>query len=290
MKFIIYYFSGTGNTKVVATLIHDLFIGAEHTGEMVNIPDILKGKRTVPDHKGAVIGLAYPIHAGDAPDIMYRFVSHLPMGNMENVFILNTAADFVHLNDATAKSLIKKLYKKQYQPFYERTIVMGCNFLMKYDDRFVKQLYQSAIDKSRVMSEEILAGKKRMRPAGALLRLIARLGHAGETFGARLYGRGLKSTDNCTHCEKCVRECPVDNIIDDKGKIRFGWKCIWCMHCVYTCPDNAIRSRTMGFSVIKDGYDVKEIIQNENISHDFVDKNSKGFYKHFYKYLQDPSI
>ena len=290
MKFIIYYFSGTGNTKLAVSLIRDMFKDAGHTCDMINIPDILKSGSELPDHDGAVIGLAYPIHGGDAPEIMYHFVSHLPMGNMENVFILNTAADFVHFNDATAKSLINKLQKKQYHVFYERNIVMGCNFLMKYDEHFVKQLYNKALEKLHIMSEEIIKGKTRIRPAGVFLKAIARIGHVGETLGARFYGKGLKSTDKCTNCGKCIRECPVDNIIDENGKMRFGWNCIWCMHCVYACPENAIKSRILRFSVIKDGYDIKKIINDDAIDTDFVDENTKGFFKHFYKYLQDPSV
>ncbi len=290
MKIIIYYFSGTGNTKIVTSLLQDAFVQIGHPCIIVNIEDILTNKKSFVDNEDVLIGLAYPIHGGDAPEILYDFVQHLPMGRMNNVFILNTAADFIHFNDATAKRLIKQLEWKDYPVNYERTIAMGCNFLFAYDDHLSKQLYQVAKDKVQHMRDELIAEKKRLRPAGPILKAIAAIGHWGETLGARLYGRGLKSTDACTLCGKCVRECPVGNIREENGKIRFNWKCIWCMRCVYGCPTHAIKARIFRFTVIKQGYNIEKIIRNDTIKGDFIDEKTKGFYKHFYRYISDINI
>lgn len=290
MKIIIYYFSGTGNTKIVTSLLQNTFVQTGHPCTIVNIEDILKNKISFHDHQDALIGLAYPIYAGDAPEIIYDFIEYLPMGSMDHMFILNTAADFTHFNDAAAKRIIKRLQWKDYHVFYERTIAMGCNFLYAYDDRLSKQLYLVAKDKVRHMRDELIAGKKRIRPAGPILKAIAVIGHWGETLGARLYGRGLKSTDACTLCGKCVRECPVGNIREKDGIIHFGWKCIWCMRCVYSCPTYAIKPGLLRFTVLKNAYDINAIIKNDKIPGDYIDEHTKGFYKHFYTYISDDSI
>ena len=290
MKNIIYYFSGTGNTKAVVQLLKKALEEKDGPCDLLKIEDITRGKKTFEPHDNARIGIAYPIHAGDAPQIIYDFVSLMPMGNMDNLYILNTAADYVHANDAAGKQIMKKLKNKGYHVYYERTIVMGSNFTMAYDERFVKQLYDIAKVKTAHMTDDLIKGVERIRPAGAMLKAFSAVGHWFEDLGAHRFGKALKATDTCTNCGKCYRDCPVDNISEDNGNIRFSNKCIWCMRCVYNCPENAIKARLMGFTVIKKGYKIKNILKNDQLPADFVDENTKGFYKHFYKYLQDPSI
>jgi ferredoxin len=257
---------------------------------MINIEDILKNKRSFGEDQDATIGLAYPIHGGDAPEIIYDFVKYLPIGKMNNMFILNTAGDFIHFNDACAKMIIKQLSKKQYHVNYERTIAMGSNSFYAYNERLTKQLYLVAKDKVRHMRDELLDEKKRLRPAGPILKAVAAFVHWGETLGARAYGRGLKSTTACTLCGKCVRECPVGNIRNDDGKILFSWDCILCMRCVYSCPEKAIKARFMRFTVLKKGHNINAIVGNNDIKADFIDEHTKGFFKHFYRYISDINI
>jgi ferredoxin len=290
MKNIIYYFSGTGNTQAVVELLKKALEDKNDICELIKIEDITRGNRSFASHEDARIGLAYPIHAGDAPQIIYDFVSLMPMGNMDNIYILNSAADFIHPNDAAGKRIMKRLNKKGYHVYYERTIVMGSNFAMAYNERFVKQLYDIAKVKTAHMANDLLTGVERIRPAGIILKTFAALGHWFEDFGAHRFGKALKATDACTNCGKCYRDCPVCNISEDHGRIRFSNKCIWCMRCVYACPENAIKARLMGFTVIKRGYRLKDILKNDLLPASFVDKDTKGFYKHFFRYLQDPSI
>jgi hypothetical protein len=62
------------------------------------------------------------------------------------------------------------------------------------------------------------------------------------------------------------------------------------MHCVYTCPEDAIKPRILGLTVMKDGYDINKIISNDDISGDYVKNGTKGFYKHFLRYLSNIEI
>lgn len=290
MKYLIYYFSGTGNTKAVVELLKNSLEEQGEICELLKIEDITLGKVSFPDHDNVQIGLAYPIHAGDAPEIIYDFVSLMPMSMMNSVFILNTGADFIHFNDAAAKGIIKRLEKKDYHVYYERTIAMGSNFFMAYPEKFTKQLYRVAKIKVHHMCNELLQGVHRLRPADASLKAIAAWGRWGEGIGARIFGKHLKTIDACTLCEKCVRECPAGNIRRDHDKILFGKECLWCMRCMYSCPEKAIKPGILRSTMLKNGYNIKNIITDDSISGDFVDEATKGFYKHFYRYIQDPSI
>ncbi len=289
MKIIIYYFSGTGNTKTVVNLLKS-HLDTDHDCQLFNIEDINKNKVDFPEQNNAMIGLAYPIYGGDTPHNIYEFVDRLPAGDAIDLFILNTAADYSGSNNNASKRIIKRLEAKYYHVFYERTIAMGSNYFLEYPDTLVKQLYETAKLKTKHMSEEIINGVQRIRRTNPFLKAFAYLGYKGETFAAKRFGKKLKVSDDCILCGKCARNCPVNNIILENDKLSFSDKCIWCMRCIYECPQNAIKPGILKSVVLKGGYNIKKIIKDDSISGDFVNEKTRGFYKHFLKYVNDPKI
>jgi len=65
-------------------------------------------------------------------------------------------------------------------------------------------------------------------PAGALLAL----------FSPRALFRRVIS-DECTGCNRCVRECPTGAIRDDPS-LTVHSECIMCLHCRELCPEAAV--------------------------------------------------
>lgn len=102
-------------------------------------------------------------------------------------------------------------------------------------------------------------------------------------------GKSLKTTDQCINCSECIKICPRNNIYrNDNGKIEFGKKCESCIRCVYSCPTNAIKGGLLyKFLVLKDGYNLKDIINNPDISDNYITENTKGHFKHYYKYFSN---
>lgn len=50
--------------------------------------------------------------------------------------------------------------------------------------------------------------------------------------------------NNCQDCYKCIRQCPVKAINVGEGRASIvGERCIFCGHCVTTCPANAKKIR-----------------------------------------------
>ncbi len=48
-------------------------------------------------------------------------------------------------------------------------------------------------------------------------------------------------TDQCIHCGKCRRVCPMNvDVTDNSRKRENGTECILCMECVKNCPKNAL--------------------------------------------------
>jgi len=91
--------------------------------------------------------------------------------------------------------------------------------------------------------------------------------------------------DSCTKCGKCIEDCPADNISLSEAGITFGDRCRCCYRCVYSCPSKAISGKKYKFAIFKDGYDIKEIIKDNDLRGDYITPKTLGYYGIFKKYL-----
>ncbi len=290
MNIGIFYFSGTGNTKICAELFGDNFKKNNHHVTLIKIEEITKKIIKLKIENFDLIGIGHPVYAMNAPKIIKDFVKMIPYSKDKKVFIFKTAADFILINNGASKAIIKKIEKKGYNVIHESLTCMPSNWLFGYEDTFVKQLYKEAIKRIGKYSTEILNGEKRIIKAGSLLRIFSvTVNFFEEYFGAKFFGRFLKAGKECSNCNKCINQCPTYNIYRNRNnnKIKFKWRCIWCMRCIYDCPTNAIKARVLRFTVLKNGYNIKRIINDSSINSNFVNEKTKGFYKHFYNYFNE---
>ena len=287
----LFYFSGTGNTRLIANLIQKQLKSKSIAVDVLSIEELTNKDLQINFDKYDMVGIGYPIYGFGEPRIIEKFVLMLPNVMCKKVFIFKTAADFISINNNASRYLIKKLHSKGYDVFYDRVICMGSNFLASYDDELVKQLYLSALYKVENFCEDVLSGRKRMYKSTWFLILVTRTVHWFEDkWFARMFGRSLKTSDKCNNCGKCVRNCPARNIYSKNNKIRFKWNCFLCMRCIYSCPEKAITSRGFKAFILKDGYDINRIIKNQHIKGEYITNDTKGFMKHFNSYFDDVSI
>ncbi len=277
----IFYFSGTGNTEIVTTLLAEKLKRRVHV-EILKIEDILKGKTDFQVEKYDIIGIGYPVHALNAPRIVFDFIRRLPSGN-KRAFIFKTSGD-PFMNGGPTLLLRDRLNEKGYTVFYERLVVMPANVLVQYHDRLVKQLYNAAVEKTERMCEDILSGKVDLQKNGQLSG-AAYLFSGLEWIGAPFFGKDLKVRDSCNLCNECVRKCPKNNISRKGDTITFGWKCMMCMRCIYNCPEGAIRPRLYGVFILRE-YNIKKIIADPDIRGDYLTGDTRGYFRRFYNYVK----
>lgn len=287
---ILFYFSGTGNTKYVSKMLTEELkqLGGDVS---INSIDSTIDFNNLNINKYDLIGLAYPIYGFGTPDIIFDFVKKLPTLETKNLFILKTAADYISINHSSSLKLSKTLKRKGYNLFYDRIIVMPSNWVVEYNDSLEKQLLKVVPNKVRHMSKELLTVEKRVYKPNIMLQFLSNgVSYFEENLGARYFGKSLYSNDSCTNCGKCIIECPKKNISTKDSKLHFSDSCIWCMRCIYSCPQNAIRSKGMGFCIFKGGYNLNKIIYNTDESKDFLTTKTKGFFRHLYTYIADASL
>jgi ferredoxin len=204
--------------------------------------------------------------------------------------VFKSAADFIEVNNGASKALIRRLGRRGYRVFYDRIVCMASNWLIKYEDELAKQFYNVAIAKTEHMCQEVLAGVERTLRIHPVLQAATTLVHMGESWGARFFGKELHVSAVCIDCGTCVEQCPTGNIRRERERITFGWDCVSCMRCIYACPQGAIAPRFSKFCVLKGGYDIQSIIHDPAIEGNYIDEDTRGFYRHFCRYVQDVTL
>ena len=85
---------------------------------------------------------------------------------------------------------------------------------------------------------------------------------------------------------KCVKCCPTGNVSIKNDKIVFHGQCAMCMRCVMLCPTDAVRIGLIHFLRLNGSYQLDMIFNNPDISGDFVNEDTKGYFRLFRKYYR----
>lgn len=257
----IFYFSGTGNTEIVANVMKDEFIKLECILKMLRIEDILKMNQQIDLSEYDMIGIGCQVIGFGTPDIVMKFIKQLPKCEGKKTFIFRTAGGVAPLNYNTSRALIRKLDRKGYDVFYERIFSIGSNWINRFDDEVIKQLYEATIKKISIMCRETKQGVRRKLKTSTMLRM--KMVFLSFIISKIIWtaGKDMRVSEACSRCGRCINHCPAGNIYLKRGKIRFGNSCNCCMRCIYSCPKGAIHYRLLSFFPVKGGYNIKKILE-----------------------------
>lgn len=283
----IYYFSGTGNTELVANMFKEEFPKHEYNVHMIKIEDVLKNNLTIDTNKYDLIGIGSQVIGYGAPGIVYKFIQRLPEVKDKKTFIFRTAGGVAPINYNVSKSIIRRLRKKGYDVFYERVFSIGSNWVVKFNDYVVKELYEATRKKASIMCQEIINGEKRILKTSLRLRILMEFVAFVSRPCFKLLGKDLTVNKACVNCSLCIKNCPAQNIYKKNGKIKFKLSCNCCMRCIYSCPKNAISFRLVKFFAVPGGYNIKKTLKKEYVSNEEKNEDFPAF---FHNYIKDHNL
>lgn len=236
-KVCIFYFSGTGMTGYIVNKIKKEFEDLQVYVDCIKIENINGFDIQLLQYDA--VGIAYPVHSFNAPQIVLNFVKRLPKIDSMETFIINTAGEDHPINYASSNLLIKKLDNKGFKVFYNKLFAMPSNFVVKYDDKKIKELINDADNKIPLTVRNLIDRISYLPSSSILVQILAFVGRL-EWYGAHILGKFFYAKNSCTRCGKCVNNCPNHNIYITKGKVKFNWNCGLCMRCIYNCPEQVI--------------------------------------------------
>lgn len=284
---VIYYFSGTGNTELVANMFREEFPKHEYNIDMIKIEDVLKNNLTIDINEYDLIGIGSQVIGYGAPSIVYKFIQRLPEAKDKKIFIFRTAGGAAPINYNVSKSIIRRLRKKGYDVFYERIFSIGSNWVIKFNDNVVKELYEATRKKVSIMCDEVMRCEKRILKTSLGLKILMEFVAFISRPCFNLLGKDLAVNKSCVNCGLCIKNCPVQNIYEKNSKIKFKLNCNCCMRCIYSCPKNAISFRLVKFFAVSGGYNIKKTLEKPCVSNGEKNKDIPSF---FHNYIKDDNL
>lgn len=228
---MIYYFSGTGNSKWAARLL-----ARELDDEARDIAAFLKNPSRIQIRANEVLGIVFPVYAWGPPGIVKRFLPYLRIESGAFCYAVCTCGD-------DAGCAIEHL-KKRVPILSGYSLQMPNNYIVSYDVDDA-QTKQRKLDAAKVRIPQIAADIRQRKPIfdvvkGSFPHLKTAVVHP--IFHAfAMNPKPYYAEDTCKACGLCVRTCPTDNIALVNGKPSWGSACEQCMGCINRCPVRAIQ-------------------------------------------------
>ncbi len=228
---MIYYFSGTGNSKLAAKLL-----AKELDEEARDIAEFFKNPGPVQIRASESLGIIFPVYAWGLPGIVERFLPYLDIASNAFCYAVCTCGD-------DAGGAVEYL-KKRLPIVSGYSLQMPNNYIVLYDvDDEQTQRRKLIAAKARI--PQIAANIRQKKPVfevhrGRFPSLKTAIVHpVFRTFAMR--SKPFYAEGTCTACGLCARICPTGNIAIMDGKPVWGDACEQCMSCINRCPVRAIQ-------------------------------------------------
>ncbi len=239
---MIFYFSGTGNTKWMAQHL------AQATREqLLYIPDELrKGKLQYTLQEGERLGFCFPTHGWQPPHIVRTFIRKasflLPPSSY--VYAATTCGD--NMGHAM-RILDKELGKKGMKTDARFAVVMPesnvCFSFLHLDTPEKVQQKKTAAQKTVAHISEVVKN----RQVGVEELVKGAIPYTYTYVIGGYYNKHLITDKHfwvdeeaCIQCGLCAKLCPVDDIEGLPPHWKHDGSCTNCLACYHHCPQHAI--------------------------------------------------
>lgn len=239
---MIFYFSGTGNSRYVAeqlaTLLNDRIVAVAEAMAKEELSYTLTAEES--------IGMVFPTYSWGPAPIMLDFISKMQVSGYTKstyCYMVTTCGDDIGESvDIWQKSLPQGLIGNA-----AFSVQMPNNYiLLPGFDVDSKELEKAKIKNSisRIAQVadcisahketiDVVQGNWKWIKSRVILPLFWKYAMSDKPFHIE--------ASWCTSCGLCVRSCPVKNITtDDAGHPVWNHNCKMCLSCIHRCPTRAI--------------------------------------------------
>ena len=239
---MLFYFSGTGNTRWAAETL------ARATGEqLLFIPEERQGRCEYTLAEGERIGFVFPTHGWQPPRIVRNFLKQIYIDHAEGhyCYALTTCGDSIGVTMDILNGDLRKAGLPEARSLFSLVMPESyvCLPFMKTDteekEAMKIELAELQLPHIIQMIEERRRGIEEL-DKGATPRLYSYV--IGGYFNKRMITDRKFTVDEdvCIKCGKCAKVCPVDNIKGTPPAWIHNGRCTCCLACYHHCPVHAI--------------------------------------------------
>ncbi|MCM1520419.1 MAG: EFR1 family ferrodoxin [Lachnoclostridium sp.] len=228
---MIYWFSGTGNSRRVA----------QHLAQLLGDGMAFMTPGLKSDHERVI--WVFPIYSWGVPPYVAEVIRTASLAEGSRHYMVATCGDDAGL----APQMWRKLLEPHHVvPMAAYTVIMPNTYVVlpgfdvdppELRDSKLEQEPERTRHIARLISESSTTDDF---TTGSMPWIKTRLIYPW--FIAHMMSpRDFKVSDACISCGRCSRDCPVSNIsMDEKGRPVWGDRCAGCLACYHVCPAHAI--------------------------------------------------
>lgn len=237
-KYLIHYFSGTGNTYHMVKVIEKELKNNGYEVHLLNIEknnnnDLVKFKLHI---------FCYPIYGFGTPAIVLKYISNLQAVSGCKAVIICSCAGFEGQSLYHLRFLLKK---KGFDVFLTDFVVHTYNWTQVFnpqDEKTEENVFAKADIKTVELVQKISKNKNYLKKRNAvnllwswiIFTIYSKVAH-------RILGKTFIADSSCTNCGKCKSICPVKAIDMKNGRPNWNWNCETCQRCINICPCKSIQ-------------------------------------------------
>lgn len=239
---MIFYFSGTGNTRFVAQQL-----GEAIGDELRYIPNEFRsGSLSYKLKAGERLGFCFPTHGWQPPRIVRNFIRQSSFYIQADTFVwaLTTCGD----NMGEAMTILnRELKAKGIKAETTFSVKMPESYVclpFMYTDTEEREAEKIEDAKHQIVHiSRVIKDRKRGiedLEKGATPRLYSYV--IGSYFNKYMISDRKFTVDaaKCIHCGKCAKVCPVENIKGTPPLWMHDGRCTCCLACYHYCPVHAV--------------------------------------------------
>jgi ferredoxin len=236
---VVFYFSGTGNSRYAAQLT-----GNKSGDRIVSINAVIKAGSRECYHSEKPLVFVCPVYAWKIPRIVDQFIRESTFTGNRNAYFILTCGDSAGGAWYFAR---KTCMDKGLNFLGAKSVVMPENYIAMFkvpDREKADAIIKKAVPDILLAAEHIKNEKplpcKKSAFAGRLISSLI------NPFFYRwiISAKGFHYTEACIGCGKCAELCTLSNVTLKNGRPEWGSNCTHCMACICGCPARAVEYKT----------------------------------------------
>lgn len=237
-KYLIHYFSGTGNTyHMVKTMEKNL----KDKGYLLDLLNIEKYDEVdLKDYEAHIF--CFPVYGFGTPSIMLKYISNIKTKISTNAAIVCTSGGFEGQSLRHFKALLNQ---KGFNVIYTDMVTFTYNWTQMINPQgkeIEEKVFKKADSRTKEIIDKIVKNKSEYKEVNKFgLGVSWIIFTIFMSFARRVLGKTFIADKSCINCGMCKNICPVKAIDIHEGRPKWNWKCESCQRCINMCPKKSIQ-------------------------------------------------
>lgn len=232
---MILYYSGTGNSKHIAVKLSEALNEA-----IISLNDKIKLNDTSSININGRLIIVTPTYGWRIPRIVEDWINETELKGADKVWFVMDAGDSIG-NASKYNSALSAKKQLKYMGTFELKMPENYIALFKSPSNDNAKRIINVAD-GRVNRAASFISDDREFPPKKVSLLDRFFSSAVNPIFYKLIikAKKFRANDDCISCGLCVKKCPLNNIVLENGRPKWGDECTHCMACICYCPKEAI--------------------------------------------------